>query len=68
MFNSVLSIVSLFTFKAEAQEAPAPAKETRHDYGVRLAVLCTDLHEALAAGRMSEVEYLRKEIDKLMGK
>lgn len=69
MFNAVLSIVSRFTTKEVVEEVAAPIVEPRQvNFGVRLAVLCTDLHEAMQAGKWSEVEYYRKEIDKLMGK
>jgi hypothetical protein len=36
------------------------------NYGVRLAVLCTDLYEAMEQGRWKDVEYLRKQIEALM--
>jgi hypothetical protein len=67
MFNSVLSIVSLFTTKEVAIEDAAPPVERRQpEYGVRLAVLCTDLYEAMEQGRWKDVEYLRKQIEALM--
>ncbi|AXF51257.1 hypothetical protein WELLINGTON_127 [Erwinia phage Wellington] len=68
MFNAVLSIVSRFTTK-EVVEVAAPVVEPRpENFGVRLAVLCTDLHQAMADNRWKDVEVLRKQIDALLGK
>jgi len=69
MFNAVLSIVSRFTTKEVAPVA-APVVERRkpENYGVRLAVLCTDLHQAMVENRWKDVETLRKQIDVLLGK
>jgi len=68
MFNAVLSIVNLFSAKEEAV-IPAPSVEPREvNYGVRLAVLCTDLHEAMQANNHKLVDDLHKQIRELMGK
>jgi len=68
MFNAVLSIVSRFTTKEVVQVA-APAVEPRpENFGVRLAILCTDLHQAMVENRWKDVENLRKQMDALMGK